>query len=387
MSLAVSSVELYQFRNYRHFSLDSLGKVTVFVGENAVGKTNLLEGIHLVCACQSFRHASADQLVYEEGENNQSRVALQLEDQNRSLTLECCIEQGKRQYRMNGKVKPVADIRGIMPSVVFTPDDLFLIKGPHSVRRDALNALGTQLRPSFHTVRHDFDDVLRHKNRLLKDGCSPDYLASINDMMVTCGAQLTFLRASLFDRLAPKIIRRYHELSSGNELLTCEYVPSWVDHGYLEDKASSETQPTLPELNPYTPLNLGRDEARDFMRRSLDNRLADEVMRQRSIIGPHMDKVVIRVDGRDAGDFASQGQQRSIVLAWKLAEVDLIAEVLGIVPVVLLDDVMSELDEKRRGALETCIQEGSQAFITTTNLGYFTENLLETAAIITLPRE
>lgn len=376
MALTINRIEFYQFRNYPALVLDGMQRVIVFVGENAAGKTNILEGIHLATACRSFRNANAEQLVMEGVGEMQARVALQLVDENRDLTVEALMEQGKRTWRLNGKTAKTSDIRGLAPTVVFTPDDLQLIKGPQSERRAALDVLGAQITPNHQTIRLDFEEVLRHKNRLLKDEADAVMLETINELMVTCGAQLTFYRANLFARLAPKIIKRYELLSSGKEALTCEYVPSWVDHGQL-----SGEEIALAEQGRLT-----RDEARRLTRLALERRFDDERTRQRSIIGPQADKIVFKLDGRDAGIFASQGQQRSIVLAWKLAEVDLITEVLGHTPILLLDDVMSELDGARRAALETCIDEAAQAFITTTNLGYFTETALAKAGVITLPR-
>lgn len=399
MTLAISSIELYQFRNYQHFSLSHLGKVTIFVGENAVGKTNLLEALHLLTACHSFRHSKVEQLVKEDVVVEQARAAISLTDNIRNLTVELLLSPGKRQFRLNGKGKKSAEIRGLAPSVVFTPDDLALIKGAHNGRRTALDALGEQLRPGYQSIRLDYEEVLRHKSKLLKDGASSEYLASINDMMVTCGAQLTFYRSALFDRLAPKIIARYRQLSSGKEKLGCVYVPSWVEHGNFstefKEVSSTETSDKILqdtnepiESSPqstYFPLKISRDYARDCMRRAIDNRWQDEIIRQRSIIGPHMDKVHFTLDGKDASDYASQGQQRSIVLAWKLAEVDLITELLGTNPILLLDDVMGELDANRRAALEQCIEGAAQAFITTTSLDYFNDSVLQKATVIHLP--
>ncbi len=412
MALTISSLELYQFRNYPTLQLPELGKNIIFVGENGVGKTNILEAIHLVTACQSFRHASLDQLVYTEAIGNQARVSVELSDDTRRLSVDMLLVDKKRQYKLNGKGKRVGDIRGLVPSVTFTPDDLFLIKGPHKDRRAALDTLGVQLRPNYQSVKSDYDTILRHKNKLLKEGAPEAYLASVNEIMVTCGAQLSFYRASLFDRLAPKIIAHYQQLSQGKEQLTCEYCPSWVLHGKLDDNffdetidledfsleddvqklqknfaanADKENPGVTHTLSDYVPISLTRDTARQAMKTALNNRLNDEILRQRTVVGPHMDTVTFYLNGRPAADFASQGQQRTIVLAWKLAEVELIGELLGTHPILLLDDVMSELDGNRRAALEDCISTAPQTFITTTNPGYFTSEMLDLAQIISLP--
>lgn len=386
--------------------------MTVFVGENAVGKTNLLEALYLVTACQSFRHATNEQLVFEQADEEKFRVSIDVEDENRTISIECRVEERRRQYRMNGKGRNTSDIRGILPAVIFTPDDLVLVKGSNQERRGALDMLGEQLKSSYQTVRLQYNDVLRQKNKLLKDGYGPDVLAAFNEMMVKTGAQLTFFRASLFDRLAPKIILRYQQLASGKEQLGCVYVPSWIEHGnfsagsndaesgFDEDFSvgsqekqgeyagfTAEMTEYFTSNTGYFPLRITRDQAREFTRKAIENRLQDECTRQRTIIGPHMDKIYLTLDGKDASIYASQGQQRSIVLAWKLAEVDLIGEMLGQPPILLLDDVMSELDAKRRVALEDCVAGASQAFITTTNLGYFTEDMLMQSKIVSLPIE
>ena len=375
MALTINSIEFYQFRNYPALFLDDLQRVTVFVGENAIGKTNILEGIHLVTACRSFRNAANEELLLEGADEAQSRLALHLADETRGLLVETLIEQGRRSWRINGKAKRSSDIRGLAPTVVFTPDDLGLIKGPQQERRAALDGLGAQITPNHQTIRLDFEGVLRHKNRLLRDEADAVMVESINELMVTCGAQLTFYRYNLFARLAPKIIRRYSLLASGKEVLTCEYVPSWAEHGHLSEE----------EMATAEPGKLTRDEARTMTRLALERRFEDERVRQRAIIGPQADKIMFYLDGKEVGAFASQGQQRTLVLAWKLAEVDLITEVTGHTPILLLDDVMSELDGGRRAALETCIDEAAQAFITTTNLGYFSDDALSRMGVIHLP--
>ncbi|MBR3259072.1 MAG: AAA family ATPase, partial [Eggerthellaceae bacterium] len=312
MALSVKQVELYQFRNYRSFSLDDIGGVTVFVGENAVGKTNLLEALHLLTACQSFRHATTEQLLMEDVAVEQARAAAVLADETRKITIEMVIDGGKRRWKMNGKVKPSGELRGLAPSVVFTPDDLALIKGSHSAKRMALDALGEQLKPNYQQVRLNYEDILRQKNKLLKEGYSADFLAGINDVMVVCGAQLTLYRSSLFDKLAPKIIARYAELSGGREQLSCTYVPSWILHGQLgegvftleEDDEEGSAAP-FSANSSYFPVGLTREKARAAMQQALDNRSADECIRQRAFIGPHMDKIFFTLDGKDAGDYAS----------------------------------------------------------------------------------
>ena len=143
MTLRIESLSLRNFRNYEDAALSELGDITVLVGENAVGKTNLIEAIQLLTALTSFRHGTADQLI-RHGEEH-SRVSMQATDGNRRLDIDLTLDGRTRKYRLNGKAKRPIDLKGLSPSVVFTPDDLDLVKGPNSGRRSSLDTLGAQV--------------------------------------------------------------------------------------------------------------------------------------------------------------------------------------------------------------------------------------------------
>jgi len=166
---------------------------------------------------------------------------------------------------------------------------------------------------------------------------------------------------------------KYRQISGGRELLETVYAPSWVsaDIDSLCDGARAGT---------FT-----RDEARASLSAALEARAAEERRRARALVGPHADGITFLLDGKNASLYASQGQQRSIVLAYKLAEAAVIEEILDQKPVLLLDDVMSELDGRRREALVEAMERGSQTFITTANLDYFDENMLSRANVVELP--
>ena len=144
MTLRIESLSLRNFRNYEDAALNELGDIAVLVGENAVGKTNLIEAIQLLTALTSFRHGiTADQLI-RHGEER-SRVSMQATDGNRRLDIDLTFDGRTRKYRLNGKAKRPIDLKGLIPSVVFTPDDLDLVKGPNSGRRSSLDTLGAQV--------------------------------------------------------------------------------------------------------------------------------------------------------------------------------------------------------------------------------------------------
>lgn len=370
MPLAIERLELASFRNYADFCLDDLGPLTIFVGPNAVGKTNLVEALQLVTACMSFRHPKAEHLI-REGDALAS-VSARVTGADRILDVRMTVEPGKKRFFLNGKPKRPIDLRGTLPSVVFTPDDLNLVKGAMSNRRAALDDLGSQLSPNHQVIRRDYENVIRHKNALLRDDASDDLIWSINQMVVTVGAQLTCYRAALFTKFAQHLKQAYAQISSSCEELECAYVPSWALGG--------EGRPACLEM--CSPM--GRDQARDLMGQRLEQLAAQERARRRSLVGPHADRIEFYIQGRNASVFGSQGQQRSVVLAWKLAEVRLIQEMLGQRPVLLLDDVMSELDARRRNQLVGFMEDSVQVFITTTTPEYFTPQVLDRARVVEL---
>ena len=366
MSLTLESLRLVNFRSYEDFLLEGLGNLTVLVGPNAVGKTNVVEAIQLVTAIQSFRNPRVDHLVREGSDFG--RVEAVMGDGSRLMEVRLQLSEGKKRYVLNGKGKQAISLKGMCPAVIFTPDDLELVKGSNSVRRDALDSVGCQVSENHRIIKRDFGAVVKNKNALLKEEARPDLVEAVNAVLVTCSSQLTCYRAALFRRMEPYIAEAYARISSSQESMTCEYVPSWEEYG-----VSAE--------------GLSRDEVRDAMAKALDVAGAQEAARKRALVGAHADKVRFYIDGKDASLFASQGQQRSLVLAFKIAEVAIIRDVLGTQPILLLDDVMSELDARRRSCLVDFIEDEMQVFITTTNLEYFEESLVSRARIVELNRD
>lgn len=370
MTLSIEHIGFTNFRNYERFELNDIGALTLFVGPNAVGKTNIVEGIQLMTALSSFRHPLIDQVI-KHGESY-ARAEARVTGDDRVLDIVMLLESHKRKYTLNGKARRPADLKGLIPSVSFTPDDLDLVKGSMSVRRAAIDALGSQLSPNHYLIKKDYEKVIRYKNRLLKEEAQVTLIDSINETLVTCGAQLACYRAALFAKLAPEISRRYADIAQG-EKLQVTYVPSWMA------PVSRET--------PCGVSLFSRDEARDALTSALKARRSEELARRKSVVGPHSDEIGFYIEGKNAGNYGSQGQQRSIVLACKLAEASIIEDMLSQKPVLLLDDVMSELDEHRRHALVEFISGDMQTFITTANLAYFDDSLLKNASVVQLGEE
>ena len=367
MDLRIERIAFRNFRNYEEFGLDNIGPLTVLVGPNAVGKTNVVEGVQLLTALQSFRHPTIEQVVRHGAEF--ARIDADVTDGSRQLVLSMQVSEGKKRYLLNGKPKRTADLKGLVPSVAFTPDDLELVKGASAVKRAALDALGSQLSSNHYLIKRDYEKVVRYKNRLLKDEASDDLLASIDETLITCGAQLACYRSALFEKLAPVVSSYYTTIADGREIMEACYVPSWEHH-----------DPSVPATYAF-----GRDDARERLQGEIVRRRLEERQRRRALAGPHADHIEFFIGGRNAATYGSQGQQRSIVLAFKLAEAALIRDMLNQNPILLLDDVMSELDAQRRSALVSFIEGDIQTFITTTNLSYFDNDLLARARVVELP--
>lgn len=369
MTLHIRTIRLRNFRLYEELDLDGLGRLTVFAGRNAAGKTSILEGIRLLTALSSFRSAGNEQLIRSGAEG--ARLSLTAGDGERLLELDLAIGERGRRYRLNGKAKRPADLKGLVPSVSFTPDDLELMKGPMAARRRALDVLGSQLSANYHLLAKDYEKVLRHRNRLLKDEAPDVLLDSMDELAVKCGSNLSCYRASLHSKLKPLIEGRYREIAGTGEALSTGYAFSW-----------DADAPAAPDGGGVP----SREEAAERMHAALRSRRAEERARRRSLVGPHADTVSFSVDGRGMQLFGSQGQQRTAVLSWKLAEAELVEDTLGCKAVLLLDDVMSELDSARREALVAYMAQDVQTFITTANLAYFDEKMLAEARVVSLPR-
>lgn len=366
MDLRITTLSYSNFRNYESFTLDNVGPLTIFIGRNAIGKTNVLEGIHLLTSASSFRHPQINQLILEGKEN--AFLQMVTTDENRLVTVGLNLEKGKRRYTLNGKSKQASDVRGLLPSVAFTPDDLEIAKKSSSVKRDALDSLGAQLSKNYYVIHKDYEKVLRYKNRLLKEEAPFALIDAMNETFMTCATQLFCYRVALFDRMMPLVTRNYRSISNSEDPFDARYIPSWC------------------HLDGSWPIEGGYDKSQvtDLLSKSLSCFGNEEMARRRSLVGPHNDKISFFISGRDTSSFASQGQQRSIVLAWKLAEVEMIRQTVGTNPVLLLDDVMSELDETRRDLLVKHVNEDIQTFITATDLSPFNKDLLDVANVVKL---
>jgi len=360
----ITRLDLTDFRSYERLTLEPAPGLTVLVGPNAAGKTNVIEAIQLVTAARSFRRPEYSDLIRWGA--SQARVAMRAEEQVRLLEVELRVDEvGGRTYLVNGQTRRRhSEVAGLLPSVVFTPDDLALAKGPAERRRAAIDDLGEQLSPTYGSLRRDYGKVVRQRNALLREGAPGPSLAAWDEQLVSLGSRLLVHRLGLLERTMSHAVRRYADMTGGETL----------GYTYADRCGIGECS------------SLGPAEAAEAIKAELAARSRDERTRSVTLVGPHRDDITLRVDGRDARSFASQGQQRTIALAWKLAEVEMVEEVLRRKPVLLLDDVMSELDAERRAALSEVVASEIQTVVTTTTIGYFSAETLEKAKIVDIRR-
>ncbi len=362
MGLKVASLELWNFRSFEERSFSFSEGMTILVGPNAVGKTNTVEALQLLTSGTSFRKPTALQLLHEGKEMGKASCVLRGDGRTIDVALE--LRDGKRRFTWNGKPCHAHDLAGSLMNVLFTPDDLSLVKRSAANRRDELDAFGAQVNRGYAKVLRTYTRSIEQRNRLLKDPYPDPALLDAWDASVAVGAAtLLKHRLALFQRLSVAASEIYAHIAEGEEL-SCSYVSSL---GKL---------PEDPE----------RDELADLMASKLAASREQDLRRQMTCVGPHRDDIVFALSGRDARAYGSQGQQRSVVLAWKMAEVEVSREILSAEPLLLLDDVMSELDEKRRASLTSFMQEDMQTVITTTNLGYFPKEVLDAAEVIEIGR-
>ena len=358
MGLLVTELALADFRSFERLGVALSPGVTVFVGPNAAGKTNTVEALQLLTSGQSFRRPTPSQLVRDGAES--ARIDARLEGDGRVLDARLDVVAGRRQFSRNGKRCQAADMPGELMSVLFSPDDLALVKRGASVRRDEIDDFGRQANRGYANVLAAYLRSVEQRNRLLKDEFPDEGLIEAWDSSVSLGgATLLHARLRLFSRLADRVNEVYGRVSGGEELV-CSY-SSTLGEGVE---------------------GLTRDELRDLFYERLRAGRPDDLRRRQTCVGPHRDDVSFFIEGRDARSFGSQGQQRTVALAVKMAEVGLAEELLGSRPLLLLDDVMSELDEARREAVMSYVREGIQTVVTTTNLGYFSTELLDAAEVI-----
>jgi DNA replication and repair protein RecF len=349
----LKSISLFAFRNYLREDVPLDPGINLFLGANAQGKTNLLEAIYFACTGRSPRAAVLLDLVMWDQAG--ARVALELDEGDTVRMLELRLERektgtrAKRSATLDGKKASATSVAGRVPAVIFHPEEMTLLRGAGEGRRRLLNGLLSQLEPGYAALLSRYGRVQEQRNQLLKRiGEGAEGVAALEwwtEEIGKLGDDITARRRRWLTELAPVVARRHEEVAP-EEQMSLRYAPNVDDAGggRLADE--------------------------------LRGRLSEELARGVTVAGPHRDDLVFEISGLPAAAHASQGQQRTAILAFKLAELELLAGA-GRIPILLLDDVMSELDAPRREHLLGLVESTPQVVITTAEARYFPDGFLD----------
>ena len=362
----VRRLTLSDFRNYRRLELELPAGALLFIGENAQGKTNLLEAVYLLSTIRSPRTTSDSELVNwdatAESATAAARIVVDAERRGGPVRVEMAVQAASgdpangpqraiKRLRVDGAPKRASEAVGRINSVFFTPQDLDLIGGPPSLRRRYLDMTLSQVDPRYLAALQEYVRVVTQRNALLRrirEGqSSVDELAFWDGEMTRNGAYIAGTRARTIEQLATLAREAQEMLSGEREELGLAYEPRWAaDWGARRLVESDESAAASALL---TTLERGR-------RR--------EVAAGVSLWGPHRDDLLFLLDGRSAAAYASRAQRRTAALALRLAEARYLTSTIGEHPVLLLDDVLSEMDERRRRGVLEAIEGFDQVWIT-----------------------
>jgi DNA replication and repair protein RecF len=339
---------LHDFRNLERVELTPSVRATIAVGPNGQGKTNLLEGLFFLATLKPLRASRLAELVRFGAERSRVTGRFVLGGAEREIAVE--VAQGIRQAFVDGKKAPsLEEYFGGVAVVAFTPDDLDVVKGGPEGRRQFLDRAVFNRFPAYLRESRAYARALKARNRLLKERVAPAYLASWDETLATTGARLWTRRRALLDELAPRALAAFSLIGRTADPPSFTYAAA-----HLAADIATADEPALARA----------------LRESLVLRRVRDIERGFTSVGPHADDVEMRLGEHVARAFASQGQQRALVLGWKIAEIENLASALGFLPLLLLDDVSSELDPERNAYLmEYLAKSGAQVFLTTTDPG------------------
>ena len=366
--MRIKSLKLLYFRNYLSMNIDAHPSLNVLVGNNANGKTNIIESIFCLALGRSYRTKSDSECIMFGETATAMSCVVNKNDKNLDIMLG--INNKGKSAKIGGvKKTKLTDFVGELNVVLFSPEDLQLVKGSPSLRREFINREFYQFSRIYHKYYLLYQHLLKQRNSYLKDmrknpkdEFSLAYLETITSQLVKIAMYITKERALFIKNLSKLAQKNMLNISNHKEDLELKYKSSILDM-----------------------LNINSVEDKDFNEENIIKKIMDksydDIMRGSTRIGPHHDDLEFFINKLDAKMYASQGQQRSIVLSLKLSEIDYLKSKTGSYPILLLDDVLSELDRNRQLKLLDAINENVQTFITTPSISDIKEDLLKKAKV------
>lgn len=359
--MKINKINLVGFRNYSNLSL-SLGKnMNIFVGDNAQGKTNVLEAITILALTKSHRVGTSPNIIMFG--KKKCKISGVVKNDKIISKLEVEITDDSKKLRINKTdIRKVADYISILNVIVFTPDDLEIVKGSPSVRRNLLNIQLSQLSKEYLKYYNEYNKLLKTRNEYLKilfnnNIADKTYLDIITDKLIE-KAVFIYLKRKEYINFINLYIDKYYSDIAGNRGVVVKYVPNISIDEFEEENIRKKLKHTFKK-NYLKELNYGM-----------------------TIYGPHRDDFYFEYNGNDLKYYGSQGQQKLAILSFKLSEIPIFKEFCGTEPVLLLDDIFSELDIKKRNKLLKIINLNDiQSIITTTDLRNINKKYVEEADV------
>ena len=367
----LKSIYLYAFRNYREQLVKFDQQKTIVLGNNAQGKSNLLEAVELLATLKSHRVSRDRDLVLMGADTGQILAIVERSYSQSELGLVFRASGGRTVTLNRENLRRHLDFLGTINAVQFSSLDLDLVRGSPEARRNWLDTLLMQLEPIYVHILQQYNQVLRQRNALLKAmvkkeinggdlGQEMQQLKLWDVQLAEMGSRVTRRRARVLQRLTPLAQAWHSSISAKTELLEITYTPNVI---WFEDEPIHVQQAFLEKIG---------------------HRRIAELQLGTTVVGPHRDEVEFLINQTPAKFYGSQGQQRTLVLALKLAELNLIEEVVGEPPLLLLDDVLAELDLTRQNQLLDAVQSRFQTLITTTHLHSFEQRWLEGSQLLSV---
>jgi len=351
----LKSLTLKNYRNCKSITLNSEFDKILIIGKNAQGKTNILESVYFLSTLKSPRTSNNQELINFDAQAVEIQSNITKADTDIELTYFYNREK-TRELKVNSLKTTPKNFKSVLRTVLFATPDLLLLRGNPSDRRDWLDRAISQIYPAYDERLSKYEKIRIQKNNLLKSEILDETLLDIyNDQLAICGANIIYLRKKFLNEIE-KIAQEKHKIICENEVFTLNY--------------------TVEESEA--------EKIKEYLVQELQIRRSEEIARRQSCVGPHRDDIELKINGIDAVKFASQGQQRTLVLSLKLGELTIIQEKTGYSPILLLDDVLAELDDTRQNFLLKSIENNIQTIITSVDTILFDEEFLKDVQIYTI---
>lgn len=350
----INNIKLNNFRNYKNVKIKLSDKINIIYGDNGQGKTNLLESIYVLALTKSHRMYIDNNLIYNN--SKQASISGTLLNDEIKTKLSVKLSQNEKILTIDSNVeKKVSNYISKLNIIFFYPEDLELVKGNPIIRRKYINTQLSQLQSNYMIILNDYNKLIKIKNKFLKNknllnDSDKQYFKILNEHIVNRAVSIYLLRKKYIDKINSNAEDIYYKLT-GIKKFYVKYKPS-ID------------------------ISNDRNEIIRNLKRKLEEKEKDEFRLKKSLIGPHLDDYEFFIDEKNLKSYGSQGQQRIAVLSMKLSEVEIFKYYKNTFPILLLDDVFSELDNKKRNLLLKYINNNIQSIITTTDLRNINKKVL-----------